>query len=90
MLRSVVIYVSGTFFSEMAGPIRIKLGGCIQFTLSYGLHNLSTSGPEVKPEVGFPAHENDDISAPKFSSKYIIPIWYLCFLKLFRFYYEFY
>ena len=42
-------YVCGTIFSEMADAIRMKLGGCIQFTLSYGLVNFSTSGPEVKP-----------------------------------------
>ena len=57
-LRSVVIYVSGTFFSEMAGPIRMKLGGCIQFTLGYCVVIFSTSGPEVKPEVGLPTREN--------------------------------
>ena len=63
-LRSVVIYVSGTFFSEMAGPIRMKLGGCIQFTLSFCNVIFSTSGPEVKPEMGFPTHENANISLP--------------------------
>ena len=68
-LRSVVIYVSGTFFSEMAGPIRMKLGGCIQFTLSFCNVIFSTSGPEVKPEMDLPAHENDNISAPKFYSR---------------------
>ena len=74
----------------MTGPIGMKVWECKEFTLSYVVVRFSTSGPEVKPEVAFPAYENDNISAPKFSSEYIIPIWYLCFLKLFRFYYEFY
>ena len=62
--RSDFVYVCGTIFSEMADPIKIKLGGCIQFTLGYCVVIFSTSGPEVKPEVGFPTHENAYISPP--------------------------
>ena len=35
----------------MAGPIRMKLGGCIQFTLSWCNGIFSTSDSEVIPEV---------------------------------------